>query len=106
MASDHENLIVIAGGDAKGADLSALKPYIKSHVKALVCFGKDAAELAALTSKSHLVNTMQEAVSLAKVLSKRSDIVLLAPACASIDMYNNYMQRGDDFVQCVMEGQL
>ena len=49
---------------------------------------------------------MQEAVSLAKVLSKRSDIVLLAPACASIDMYNNYMQRGDDFVQCVMEGQL
>ncbi len=106
LASDHENLIVIAGGDAKGADLSALKPYIKSHVKALICFGKDAAELAALTSKSHLVNTMQEAVSLAKVLSKRGDIVLLAPACASIDMYNNYMQRGDDFVQCVMEGQL
>jgi len=106
LASEYENLIVIAGGDAKGADLNALKPYIKNHVKALVCFGKDANALAALTSKSHLVNNMQEAVALAQVLSKRGDIVLLAPACASIDMYNNYMQRGDDFVQCVMEGQL
>ncbi|KTF17249.1 UDP-N-acetylmuramoyl-L-alanine--D-glutamate ligase [Pseudoalteromonas carrageenovora] len=106
LASEYENLIVIAGGDAKGADLSALKPYIKNHVKALVCFGKDANKLAALTSKSHLVNNMQEAVALAQVLSKRGDIVLLAPACASIDMYNNYMQRGDDFVQCVVEGQL
>ncbi|ASM51125.1 UDP-N-acetylmuramoylalanine--D-glutamate ligase [Pseudoalteromonas espejiana DSM 9414] len=106
LASDHENLIVIAGGDAKGADLSALKPYIKSHAKALVCFGKDANKLAALSCKSHLVSNMQEAVALAKVLSKRGDIVLLAPACASIDMYNNYMQRGDDFVSCVKAAQL
>jgi UDP-N-acetylmuramoylalanine--D-glutamate ligase len=105
LASDGENLIVIAGGDAKGADLNALKPYIKQHVKALICFGKDASDLAAITNKSYLTNNMEEAVTLAKVLSSTGNIVLLAPACASIDMYNNYMQRGDDFVQCVMAGQ-
>lgn len=102
LASDGENLVVIAGGDAKGADLNALKPYIEQHVKALICFGKDASDLAAITNKSYLTNNMEEAVTLAKVLSSTGNIVLLAPACASIDMYNNYMQRGDDFVQCVM----
>ncbi|WP_282115162.1 UDP-N-acetylmuramoyl-L-alanine--D-glutamate ligase [Pseudoalteromonas arctica] len=106
LASDGENLIVIAGGDAKGADLNALKPYIEQHVKALICFGKDASDLAAITNKSYLTNNMEEAVTLAKVLSSTGNIVLLAPACASIDMYNNYMQRGNDFVQCVMAGAL
>ena len=106
LASDGENLIVIAGGDSKGADLNALKPYIKQHVKALICFGKDANELAAITNKSYLTNNMEEAVTLAKVLSRNGNIVLLAPACASIDMYNNYMQRGEHFVECVMAEQL
>ena len=106
LASDGENLIVIAGGDAKGADLNALKPYIEQHVKALICFGKDASDLAAITNKSYLTNNMEEAVALANVLSSTGNIVLLAPACASIDMYNNYMQRGDDFIQRVMAGQL
>ena len=105
LASNGENLIVIAGGDAKGADLTPLKPYIEQHVKALICFGKDASDLAAITNKSYLTNNMEEAVALANVLSSTGNIVLLAPACASIDMYNNYMQRGDDFVQCVMAGQ-
>ncbi|MGJ8675274.1 MAG: UDP-N-acetylmuramoyl-L-alanine--D-glutamate ligase, partial [Pseudoalteromonas sp.] len=62
----------------------------------------DASDLAAITNKSYLTNNMEEAVALAKVLSRAGNIVLLAPACASIDMYNNYMQRGDDFVECVM----
>ena len=106
LASNGENLIVIAGGDAKGADLNALKPYIEQHVKALICFGKDASDLAAITNKSYLTNNMEEAVALANVLSSTGNIVLLAPACASIDMYNNYMQRGDDFIQCVMAGLL
>ena len=106
LASNGENLIVIAGGDAKGADLNALKPYIEQHVKALICFGKDASDLAAITNKSYLTNNMEEAVALANVLSSTGNIVLLAPACASIDMYNNYMQRGDDFIQRVMAGQL
>ncbi|WP_372859157.1 UDP-N-acetylmuramoyl-L-alanine--D-glutamate ligase [Pseudoalteromonas sp.] len=105
LAGEQQSLVVIAGGDAKGADLEALKPYIEQHVKALICFGKDAKELVALTAKGHLTTNMSEAVALAKQLSTSGDTVLLAPACASIDMYNNYMQRGDDFVQCVLQGQ-
>ena len=74
-------------------------------LKKYSCFGKDAKDLVALSAKGHLTNNMSEAVALAKQLSKSGDTVLLAPACASIDMYNNYMQRGDDFVQCVLQGQ-
>ncbi len=102
LADQAKQLVVIAGGDAKGADLDALKPYLNDKVKALVCFGKDAKALVALSDKGHLTSNMHEAVLLAKQLSDQGDIVLLAPACASIDMYNNYMQRGDDFTQCVL----
>ncbi|WP_404342523.1 UDP-N-acetylmuramoyl-L-alanine--D-glutamate ligase [Pseudoalteromonas mariniglutinosa] len=103
LADQAKQLVVIAGGDAKGADLTPLKAYLKQQVKALICFGKDAKALVALTDKGHLTDNMAAAVTLAKQLSESGDIVLLAPACASIDMYNNYMQRGDDFYQCVRE---
>jgi len=103
LASSENELIVIAGGDAKGADLSTLKPYLEKHVKAFICFGKDANDLMTLTDKAYLTTNMNEAVTLAKQLSEPGNIVVLAPACASIDMYNNYMQRGEHFVQCVMQ---
>lgn len=105
LASSEKQLIVIAGGDAKGADLTPLIPYLQRSVKALICFGKDANALMALSDSSHLTNNMNEAVALAKQLSAPGNIVLLAPACASIDMYNNYMQRGEHFVQCVLQAQ-
>lgn len=101
LANQAKQLVVIAGGDAKGADLNALKPYLQEQLKALICFGKDAKALVALTEKGHLTANMDEAVSLAKELSTEGDIVLLAPACASIDMYKNYMQRGEHFSECV-----
>ncbi|MGS0498806.1 UDP-N-acetylmuramoyl-L-alanine--D-glutamate ligase [Pseudoalteromonas mariniglutinosa] len=102
LADQAKQLVVIAGGDAKGADLDSLKPYLQQQVKALICFGKDAKALVALTDKGHLTTNMEQAVALAKQLATVGDIVLLAPACASIDMYNNYMQRGDHFSQCVL----
>ncbi|MCQ8879981.1 UDP-N-acetylmuramoyl-L-alanine--D-glutamate ligase [Pseudoalteromonas shioyasakiensis] len=104
LADQAKQLIVIAGGDAKGADLDALKPYLQDKVKALICFGKDAQALVALTDKGRLTENMPQAVSLAKQLAEDGDYVLLAPACASIDMYNNYMQRGDHFSECVKAG--
>jgi len=106
LSEQAHQLIVIAGGDAKGADLDALKPHLQDKVKALICFGKDARALVALTDKGHLTLSMQEAVNLAKQLATYGDYVLLAPACASIDMYNNYMQRGEHFVECVHSGEL
>lgn len=96
------NIVLIAGGDAKGADLSSLQEIIKDTVKAVVCFGKDAPAIAKLCpQKSQLVSNLQEAVSTANQYAQEGDLVLLSPACASLDMFANYMQRGEQFAQCV-----
>ena len=95
------NIIVIAGGDAKGADLSALQEIIQT-VKAVVCFGKDAPALSRLApTKTQLVSDLQQAVNTAYQQAQEGDLILLSPACASLDMFANYMQRGDQFAQCV-----
>lgn len=98
-------LILIAGGEGKGADFSPLAHYLNQHVAELICFGKDAKLIAALKEDAYLVTCMAEAVSLAKSLAIQHDRVLLAPACASLDMYPNYMARGNEFVQCVTGAQ-
>ncbi|MHC9509896.1 UDP-N-acetylmuramoyl-L-alanine--D-glutamate ligase [Kangiella sp. M94] len=96
------NIILIAGGDAKGADLSSLENIIKETVKAVVCFGKDAPAIAKLApEKTQLVSNLQEAVRFANGQAQSGDLVLLSPACASLDMFANYMQRGEQFTQCV-----
>lgn len=103
FSQESGNLILIAGGDAKGADLSQLTPYLNQHVAHLICLGKDGETLAALKAGSVVVDSMSAAVKEAKTYAKQGDIVLLAPACASLDMYASYMARGDDFIECVME---
>lgn len=96
------NIILIAGGDAKGADLSSLQTIIKETVKAVVCFGKDAPAIAKLApEKTQLVSNLEEAVRIADDQAQSGDLVLLSPACASLDMFANYMQRGEQFAQCV-----
>lgn len=100
-------LILIAGGDAKGGDLSPLKPALKEKVDHLILLGKDANLLADLVpdEKIYHAKNMDVAVKQAKefmVNSKHSHaMVLLSPACASLDMFANYMQRGDAFVEAV-----
>ncbi|TMN35962.1 UDP-N-acetylmuramoyl-L-alanine--D-glutamate ligase [Pseudoalteromonas sp. S2755] len=103
LASGRKNIILIVGGDAKGADLSPLKAPLTAHCKALFCFGQDGAQFMPLLRNSHQVNNLEEAVLAAKTIATNGDIVLLAPACASIDMYPNYMARGDEFVRLVGE---
>lgn len=97
LAADSKNIILIAGGDGKGADFSTLVPYFDKHIKQLICLGKDAHQLAKLSDSSLQVNSMAEAVNLASEHALSGDIVLLAPACSSLDMYPNFMTRGDDF---------
>ena len=104
LAQEPGRLLLIAGGDAKGADLSPLLQPLTQHVSELICLGKDGGAIAALKAGSHLVADMSAAVRLAKELAQPQDIVLLAPACASLDMYANYMVRGNDFAQQVQEG--
>ncbi|GAA0200232.1 UDP-N-acetylmuramoyl-L-alanine--D-glutamate ligase [Kangiella japonica] len=97
-----QRIILIAGGDAKGADLSSLEDSIRRHVKKAVCFGKDGADIAKLdSSKSVLVANLEEAIEQAVAFSESGDCILLSPACASWDMFKNYIERGQKFEQQV-----
>ena len=97
-------IILIAGGDGKGADFSALADVVAKHVKALVLLGRDGPRLAealAGCAQVHIVAHMSEAVGVAARLAISGDLVLLSPACSSLDMYSNFAARGDDFGRAV-----
>ena len=98
-----QNIVLIAGGRNKGLDLSELANQPK-RVKAVVAIGDDALEIeTAFDGVCRVVHggSMQEAVRLARSLAVSGDVVLLSPACTSYDWYNNYMERGNDFMHCV-----
>ncbi|BDX05590.1 UDP-N-acetylmuramoyl-L-alanine--D-glutamate ligase [Planctobacterium marinum] len=96
-------LCLIAGGDAKQADLSVLANRIERDVNRLITLGKDGHILAAMKDNSVAVQTLQEAVKVAANEGKGGDMVLLSPACASLDMFDNYQHRGQVFVDAVEE---
>ncbi len=97
----EQKLILIAGGDGKGADFSPLKQAIEHHVDYLITLGKDGAQLAALTAEAQRVHSLEQAVVMAKQQASQGDIVLLSPACASLDMFKNFAARGECFIQAV-----
>ena len=99
-------IILIAGGDGKGADFSVLKTAINERVKRLILIGKDAKRFAhevAGASIIESVDTIELAVSAAANDAQSGDTVLLSPACASLDQFKNYQQRGERFVAAVRE---
>ena len=101
--SMNSPIILIAGGDGKGADFAELYSVFRLKVKLAILFGKDADRMySALRSATQClrVKDMSSAVDQAGLHAKTGDIILLAPACASLDMYTNYMARGDDFAVC------
>ncbi|MCK3655456.1 UDP-N-acetylmuramoyl-L-alanine--D-glutamate ligase [Pasteurellaceae bacterium Macca] len=91
-------LYLLLGGDGKGADFSELTPFIQHDNIFCYCFGKDGSALAQLSPNSVLVNTMAEAVAEIRPHLVLGDIVLLSPACASLDQFKNFEERGDKFV--------
>lgn len=98
----ERKIVLIAGGDAKGADLSSLADSILKHVKTLICFGRDGIDIAKLAQdRSMLVQNLPQAVEQAVASSQSGDCVLLSPACASLDMFKNYIERGELFEQLV-----
>ena len=94
-------LILIAGGDAKGADVRELAPVLQQDVQQLITLGQDGAAIAALKPGSIQVKTLAEAVKVAAKLATSGDMVLLSPACASLDMFNSYADRGEQFAAAV-----
>lgn len=101
-----EPVILLAGGLDRGNSFDALVPSLKNHVKTLVTFGetaelmKKAAKLAGIRVIEQVMS-MDEAVQLAYRLSEAKDTILLSPAAASWDQYENYEVRGDKFIEAV-----
>jgi len=96
--------VLIAGGIGKGADFSELTDVVKEHCRAVVLLGEDAEKIQAIMPEGmpvKRVTDMRAAVVAAEALAQAGDNVLLAPACASFDMYENFEQRGDTFIQAV-----
>ena len=97
-------IILIAGGLGKGADFKPLAPVIKKYVKEVILIGKDAPLIKeALANKTKLTDaaTLDAAVSHAYTAAKSGDVVLLSPACASMDMFKDYTHRGQVFTDLV-----
>lgn len=102
--SKGSRLILIAGGDGKGADFTPLSSVITQHIEHLFTLGKDGNKIAKLSDKSITVSTLEDAVLAAKKLARSGDTVLLSPACASIDMFKNFEERGQTFINAVQCG--
>jgi UDP-N-acetylmuramoylalanine--D-glutamate ligase len=100
---DNAKLILIAGGEGKGADFSPLKELLNNAVSAVITLGKDGDEIAALVPHSYKVSSMKAALETANKLAASGDMVLLSPACASIDMFKNFSERGEQFIHGVAQ---
>lgn len=95
----YPSVVLIAGGRAKGLDI---RPLARAeHVRAVVAIGESAPELLAERPDAVRAETMDEAVAEAGDLAENGDVVLLAPGCASFDMFDSYGQRGDVFAAAV-----
>ena len=97
-------IVLIAGGQGKGADFNFLRESVTKHVRALVLFGQDADKLE--TALADLVPiqrvaSIEAAVPAARGLALAGDVVLLSPACASLDMFRDYNHRGEVFTDLV-----
>lgn len=95
----------IVGGVDKGNDYDELMPLVREKVKAIVCLGVDNTKI--INAFNNVVDvmvettSMSEAVQLAQRLAEKGDSVLLSPACASFDLFENYEDRGKQFKQAI-----
>jgi UDP-N-acetylmuramoylalanine--D-glutamate ligase len=97
------SLVLIAGGDGKGADFTPLAA-VAGRLRAVVVLGKDAAALTRVLAPVTQViqaTDLPQAVRQAAGVAQSGDTVLLSPACASTDMFSNYMERGEVFIHAV-----
>ncbi|MBN8762844.1 MAG: UDP-N-acetylmuramoyl-L-alanine--D-glutamate ligase [Thiobacillus sp.] len=97
--------VVILGGDGKGQDFSPLKAAVAANARAVVLIGRDAPLIAAAIAGSGVdtypAGSLPDAVAQAQRLAYSGDAVLLSPACASFDMFRNYVHRAEVFIDAV-----
>lgn len=105
LAGLPQKVVLIAGGDGKGQDFSPLKQPVAENARAVVLIGRDAAkieqELLETEVAMYHAADLPEAVTIAKKIARAGDAVLLSPACASFDMFKNYVHRAEVFVSAV-----
>lgn len=101
------NAVVIAGGEGKGQDFSHLRAAIASGARAVILIGRDAQIIASALQGCgvplYFSNTLPDAVQKSFLLAQPGDLVLLSPACASLDMFRNYIHRAEVFVAAVKD---
>jgi UDP-N-acetylmuramoylalanine--D-glutamate ligase len=97
--------VVILGGDGKGQDFSPLEAAVAKHARAVVLIGRDAEKIAVALQNCDVpllqASDMSEAVRLSANQAHAGDAVLMSPACASFDMYRNYVHRAEAFISAV-----
>jgi UDP-N-acetylmuramoylalanine--D-glutamate ligase len=100
-----ETVVLIAGGDGKGQDFSPLVRPVAERARAVVLIGRDAGRISEVLRHCgkpvHFAETMEEAVRSSFLLAHEGDAILLSPACASFDMFKNYVHRAQSFVAAV-----
>jgi UDP-N-acetylmuramoylalanine--D-glutamate ligase len=105
LESMRKDVIWIAGGQDKGNDYDPLIPLVRDKVRAIICLGKDNKKIK--KAFNDMVETVietrsaEDAVGTAYQIAKRGDVVLLSPACASFDLFDNYEDRGRKFKSAV-----
>ena len=101
----NRKAVVILGGEGKGQDFSPLKAAVEANARAVLLIGRDAPLIAAAIEGSGIdaypAASMADAVAQAHRLARPGDAVLLSPACASFDMFRNYVHRAEVFVEAV-----
>ncbi|MFA5241840.1 MAG: UDP-N-acetylmuramoyl-L-alanine--D-glutamate ligase [Sulfuricella sp.] len=100
-------VVLIAGGDGKGQDFSPLAPAVARHARAVVLIGRDGAKIGAVLEHSGVpllrAGNMEEAVQFSLQQAQAGDAVLLSPACASYDMFRNYIHRAEAFISAAQQ---
>ena len=106
LTGETRPVVLIAGGQGKGADFRLLKDAVVTHARAVVLIGCDAglieSMLDGVVPVTH-ASDMIDAVACANELAQAGDVVLLSPGCASFDMFDNYVHRGEIFTSMVCD---
>jgi len=103
---DRNKVVLIVGGEGKGADFNELREPVAAKARAVIVIGRDAAliedAIRDVVDVFH-ASSMDEAVTQAGSIAREGDVVLLSPACASFDMYRDFEERGEAFRQAVRD---
>ncbi len=104
-AGKPQKVVLLAGGDGKGQDFTPLLEAVQANTRAIVLFGRDAPLIESVLLASELpiydAIDLREAVAIAHKIASKGDAVLLSPACASFDMFKNYVHRAEVFIEAV-----